>query len=356
MITTVKNTRGYQISLANFIISLACTVCIFYLGYTKNLKAKWFGQLGFVTSFITLLHQALLLFKRKAYTRISILHRLAIFGYILSFLACIIVPLFVTSEYKDMDAGLKPFAVYFFITCGFNLVPLYILALALVYRNSQRIQNLLHPFNEIIDGFRKSSGSIQMTSIPSSNVTLKQVVIDDGKSIKDSAEFNSTVDLVESNSVSVTAENNITELQESRESVLPASHKADGSSPKPSKVLKTWPKADPFPVRALYSFKPTSSSELPFKKGDTITVLDCRGRWWQAQKDDRIGFIPSNYVTVLLKARVISSFTAIEDDQVSVKKDEIIEVMEKYEEKCLVRNVEDKIGAVPTEKLEFPAE
>lgn len=179
-----------------------------------------------------------------------------------------------------------------------------------------------------------------MTNIPSSNI-LKQVVIDDGKLAKES---------VDSVAIDMSGQ------QESHDSDLPASHKADGSSPKPSKVLKTWPKADPFPVHALYSFKPTSTSELPFKKGDTITVLDCRGRWWQAQKEDRVGFIPSNYVTVLLKARVTSTFAAAEDDQISVKKGEIIEVMEKYDEKCLVRNVEDKIGAVPTSKLEFISE
>ena len=252
------------------------------------------------------------------------MHKILILVNILSFALCITLPTLVTGEYAALstNAEMKNAAFYLFICYAVNFVPLYFIALAVLYSNSQKIQNWLHPFTEIIDGFVKSSGSIQMTNIPSSN-NLKEVIVDDGKRMEEEEE--------------------ISEKQGSHDSDLPSSHKADGSSPKPSKVLKTWPKADPFPVHALYSFKPTSTSELPFKTGDTITVLDCRGRWWQAQKDDRIGFIPSNYVTVLLKARVLSTFAAVEDDQVSVKKDEIIEVMERYDEKCLVRNVEDKI-------------
>lgn len=342
MITTVKNTRGYRLSVLNLLISLTCAGFILYFGYIegRDLRSFWFVRLGFATSFSTCLHQILLLLQRRAYTRLHFLHKVLVLLNILSFALCIILPTLVTGEYASLHPLImKPAAFYLFITYGVNFVPLYFLSLALLYSNSQRIQNLLHPFTEIIDGFVKSSGSIQMTNIPSSN-DLKQVVVDDGK-VTTTAD-STTVDM--------------TGQQESHDSDLPASHKADGSSPKPSKVLKTWPKAEPFPVRALYSFKPTSTSELPFKKGDTITVLDCRGRWWQAQKEDRIGFIPSNYVTVLLKARVTSTFAASEDDQVSVKKDEVIEVMEKYDEKCLVRNVEDKIGAVPTSKLEFISE
>lgn len=332
MITTVKNNRGYLISLANLFISLACTVAILSLGYFQapELRSRWWMVLGLATSLLTFLDQSMLILKRKSYTRLSGIRKYLFLGYIISFLSCIVVPTLMTKEYASLDAAIiKPTAFNVFIIFAVNILPLYIVALSLFFSHSQMIQNLLHPYTEIIDGFAKSSGSIQMTSIPSNN-SLKEVVIANDK---DSA----------------------AELESSRESIL-SSNKADGSSPKPSKVLKTWPKADPFPVRALYSFKTSTASELPFKKGDTITVLDCRGRWWQAQKEDRIGFIPSNYVSVLQRARVISSFVASEDDQVSVKKDEIIEVMEKYEEKCLIRNVEDKIGAVPSSKLEFISE
>lgn len=308
MITTVKNTRGYTIFISNLLLSLLCTGIITYLGYSTGVRQRWFVQVGFAASFITSVQQIFLLTKRMAFTRVHAVHSVMAAVCMLMMICAVAVPCLFTSQFADLTGEAQVTVRNLFIVYAVNFVPMYVLFLAVFYRNSQNVQNYLHPFTEIIDGFVKSSGSIQM----------KEVVVD----------------------------------AKEKDVVLPA-HKADGSSPKPSRVLKTWPKADPFPVRALYSFKPTSVSELPFKKGDTITVLDCRGRWWQAQKEDRIGFIPSNYVAVLQKARVISSFTASEDDQVSVKKDEVIEVMERYDERCLVRNVEDKIGAVPTARLDF---
>ena len=293
------------------------------LGYggAKGLQGYWFVLMGLVTSALASIHQSFLLFNRRPYTRLGLAHKILISGYILSMLSCILVPTLFTSTYSSaLSPDMKPRAFYLFTLYTINSLFIGVFFVSVHHCNSQRVQRYLHPYTEIIDGFIKSSGSIQMTNIPStsnSSSSLKQIIVSGG------------------------------------EETLSPSNKADVSSPRPSKVLKTWPKADPFPVRALYSFKPTSASELPFKKGDTITVLDCRGRWWQAQKEDRIGFVPSNYVTVLLKATVKSNFTAYEDDQVSVKKDQIIEVMERYDERCLVRNVEEKIGAVPTDKLEF---
>lgn len=337
MITTVKNTRGYSVALGNLILSSICTLFILVLGYgVDGLKGYWFVLMGLVTSTLSSLHQGLLLFNRRPYTRLELTHKILITGYLVSMLLCILVPTLFTSTYSSgLSDDLKARAFNLFTVYAINFLLIGVLALSVFYCNSQRVQRYLHPYTEIIDGFRKTSGSIQMTNIPSNSASvssLKQVVVSGGSGKE---------------------ENNAADADNEQDEVLSPSNKADGSSPRPSKVLKTWPKADPFPVRALYSFKPTSASELPFKKGDTITVLDCRGRWWQAQKEDRVGFIPSNYVTVLLKARVKSNFTAVEDDQVSVKKDQVIEVMERYEERCLVRNVEEKIGAVPTNKLEF---
>lgn len=281
-------------------------------------------QVGFAASFISVSQQVFLLTKRKAFTRLHVVNSFMTVLCMSMMILAVAGPTLMSSQYANLTKEFQFTARNLFIAYAINFFPMYVFFLAVVYKNSQIAQTYLHPFTEIIDGFVKSSGSIQMTSIPATSTVLKEVVI-----------------------------SNKGEYEGVKEAVLLPEHKADGSSPKPSKVLKTWPKADPFPVRALYSFKPTSVSELPFKKGDTVTVLDCRGRWWQAQKDDRVGFIPSNYVVVIQKARVMASFTASEDDQVSVKKDEVIEVMEKYDERCLVRNVEDKIGAVPTVRLEF---
>uniref|UniRef100_A0A3Q0R4E3 Tyrosine-protein kinase n=1 Tax=Amphilophus citrinellus TaxID=61819 RepID=A0A3Q0R4E3_AMPCI len=49
---------------------------------------------------------------------------------------------------------------------------------------------------------------------------------------------------------------------------------------------------------AQHDFKPTNDSDLPFKKGDKLKVLQESGEWWLAQSltTGQEGFIPSNYV------------------------------------------------------------
>lgn len=349
MITTVKNIRGYRLCILNLILSFGCLAGIAYCGFNMgDLLGRWYIRTGLAMSLASFLHQVLLISYRRSYTRLEYFHTLLAFIYFLTMCACIIVPV-AMREMASLREPQKTYTFYLLVAYGANLLPLIIFFVSLYGRNEQLVQNYLHPFSEIIDGFSKSQGSIQMTAIPStaaSGASLKQVVISEGVSaagVGDAGVRNSEKDV---------SEDKENDPMTSQCDIL-SSHKADGTSPKPSQVLKLWPKADPFPVRALYTFKTESRSELPFRKGDTVTVLDCRGKWWQAQKDDRVGFIPSNYVSVLLKARVSSTFTASEDDQVSVMKDQIIEVMEKYEEKCLVRTVEGKIGAVPTDRLDF---
>ncbi len=382
MITTVKNIRGYRFSLLNLAVSVACLGWIVYCGFrAENIKTVWFMTTGLIVSFVSIMQQVLLITKRRAYTRVNPLHIALASVYFLAMAVCIFVPVTVTKEFSSLSEPDRTYALYLLMGYCLHLAPLLVLLVALYGRDDQLVQSLLHPYTEIIDGFSKSSGSIQMTAIPGSADTLKQVVIGDGNVSakivleedyengmdveREDTDDENGIDLVrnedDKNGEEVVRDEDdenfkdvVRELNGSDdESDILSSHKADGISPKPSMVLKTWPKADPFPVRALYTFKTESKSELPFRKGDTLTVLDCRGKWWQAQKDDRVGFIPSNYVSVLLKARVTSTFTASEDDQVSITKDQVIEVMERYDEKCLVRTVEGKIGAVRTDRLEF---
>ncbi|XP_068198252.1 tyrosine-protein kinase Blk isoform X2 [Antennarius striatus] len=49
---------------------------------------------------------------------------------------------------------------------------------------------------------------------------------------------------------------------------------------------------------AQYDFKSTNESDLPFKKGDKLRVLQENGEWWVAQSlvTGQEGFIPCNYV------------------------------------------------------------
>lgn len=117
-------------------------------------------------------------------------------------------------------------------------------------------------------------------------------------------------------------------------------------------VFHDWPAPIPFPATTLYSFQSSSSSELPFSKGQDLTILDCRGNWWQARHPETgsIGFVPSNFVAVKQKATVLKAF---ENEEVKIEKGQTVEVMEVHEAACLVRAVDGKIGAVPIDHLQL---
>lgn len=120
-------------------------------------------------------------------------------------------------------------------------------------------------------------------------------------------------------------------------------------------VFHDWPAPIPFSARTLYKFKTDSSSELPFNKGDELTILDCRGNWWQARHpvSGQIGFVPSNFIAVRQKARVVSDVLSSGPDALTLQADQTIEVMEVHESACLCRSSDGKIGSVPSEHLEL---
>ena len=120
-------------------------------------------------------------------------------------------------------------------------------------------------------------------------------------------------------------------------------------------IFRDWPAPTPFPAKALYSYSAKSSSELSFTKGEPLTVLDCRGNWWQARHPitGGVGFVPSNFIAVLKKAKVIKNFTASDPDEISILDGQVVEVMEQHENMSLIRGVDARIGSVDSGCLEF---
>lgn len=130
---------------------------------------------------------------------------------------------------------------------------------------------------------------------------------------------------------------------------------AAGTHREVQSIYEDWPDPVPFPVHALYNFATTSESELGFAKGESLVVLDCRGNWWQAKNPTTgsVGFIPSNFVQVLQKAKVVRRHWASSEDEASIQEDQTVEVMEHHDFLSLVRTVEGKIGSVPTACLQL---
>ena len=119
-------------------------------------------------------------------------------------------------------------------------------------------------------------------------------------------------------------------------------------------IFQDFPAPIPFPARALYAYTSTTPNEVSFGKGDQLVILDCRGNWWQAKHPHTgvVGFVPSNYIQVIQKAKVTASHTATAEDEISVVEGQIVEVMEIHEMACLIRGVDGAIGSIPTECLE----
>ena len=81
----------------------------------------------------------------------------------------------------------------------------------------------------------------------------------------------------------------------------------------PTAVTSEEPKSNDSPVqaaaapptvraRALFAYKanPSDPHEVSLEKDEIVTILDRKGNWWKARKEDgTLGIVPSNYMEVL---------------------------------------------------------
>ncbi|PVF98960.1 hypothetical protein CPB86DRAFT_325775 [Serendipita vermifera] len=53
----------------------------------------------------------------------------------------------------------------------------------------------------------------------------------------------------------------------------------------------------PFRVRAIDTFEQGDVNDLPFNKGDIITIIGLANRyWWRGRLNGKEGFVPRKYV------------------------------------------------------------
>ncbi|XP_078381206.1 SH2/SH3 adapter protein NCK1-like [Oculina patagonica] len=121
-------------------------------------------------------------------------------------------------------------------------------------------------------------------------------------------------------------------------------------------------------VVAKFTFQPQHDDELALKKGDRITVIEKKeDGWWKGKIGRQSGWFPSNYVNVeeenskpakssaprpvLHKVKTLYNFDPKNPEELSFKKDEILDIIEKPEddpEWWLARKQDGSTGLVPS--------
>lgn len=83
----------------------------------------------------------------------------------------------------------------------------------------------------------------------------------------------------------------------SSSSVIPQRTQAEDRRDSSEGLLRSQEQSAPQRVKALYDFETQASDELPFRKGDTIRVIECQfAAWWRGELRGRTGIFPTVYV------------------------------------------------------------
>ncbi len=57
--------------------------------------------------------------------------------------------------------------------------------------------------------------------------------------------------------------------------------------------------SDAVRARAMWDFAAQDASELSFRKGDVINILERNGEWWKGELNGAVGVLPANYVQLM---------------------------------------------------------
>jgi len=108
---------------------------------------------------------------------------------------------------------------------------------------------------------------------------------------------------------------------------------------------------------ALYDFPGEKGEDLSFTEGEVLTLLKkYSGGWWLAEKNGRVGRVPSNFVNELESAnrvtvRALGNFKAEKKSDLGFLEGDILTAF-KTEEEWWVADLDGKVGWVPSNFVE----
>jgi hypothetical protein len=114
-------------------------------------------------------------------------------------------------------------------------------------------------------------------------------------------------------------------------------------------------------AKALYDYAAAEAGELPFKKGDvlSVTMVDESG-WWEGEFNGAVGLFPGNHVQMLddnskkarKKVKILFDFDASSPDELTVKEGQTISVESENQGWYIGVNEKGETGLFPANYAE----